>query len=271
VGRQVMRAAAEHLTPVTLELGGKSPALFAPGAVQARYVKRLAFAKLLNAGQTCIAPDYALVHESELDTFKTLMLQAAQALYGSMASPDYTSIINERHDARLQGLLDDAQGQGAHVTSLLPGSVAARQLAPALLLNVTDHMKIMQEEIFGPLLPVVSYGALDQALAYIQQRPRPLALYVFDDQARRVKQVLRHTHSGGVCINDCVLQVAQDDLPFGGIGASGMGRYHGPEGFKTFSNVRSVFRQSRLSATSMLQPPYGRAWVEHLIRFMLRR
>jgi acyl-CoA reductase-like NAD-dependent aldehyde dehydrogenase len=117
----------------------------------------------------------------------------------------------------------------------------------------------------------VSYSALDQALAYIQQRPRPLALYVFDDQARRVKQVLRHTHSGGVCINDCVLQVAQDDLPFGGIGASGMGRYHGPEGFKTFSNVRSVFRQSRLSATPMLHPPYGRAWVERLIRFMLRR
>lgn len=271
VGRQVMRAAAEHLTPVTLELGGKSPVLLAPGAVQARYVKRLAFAKLLNAGQTCIAPDYVLVHDAELETFKTLMQQSAQALYGSMSSPDYTHIINERHYTRLQALIDDAQQRGAHLTPLLTGAACGRQLVPALVSSVNDSMSIMQEEIFGPFLPVVTYSSVEQALTYIQARPRPLALYLFDHQAQRIQYALRHTHSGGITLNDCLLQVAQEDLPFGGVGASGMGRYHGPEGFKTFSNARSVFRQSRLSMASVLYPPYGRIWAERLLRFMLRR
>lgn len=270
VGRKVMRAAAEHLTPVTLELGGKSPAIVSADVPLEHAAERIAFGKCLNAGQTCVAPDYVLVPRARLDGFVEAYGRTVQRFFPRLAdNPDYTSIANPRQAARLAAYLDDARARGATVLPLLPAA-ADRRLPPTLLLEVDDAMQVMQEEIFGPLLPVVPYDHLDDAIAYVNQRPRPLALYYFgydhDDQRR----VLERTHSGGVCLNDTLLHVAQDDLPFGGIGASGMGHYHGHEGFLTFSKAKGVFAKGRFNAARLVYPPYGRAIQSLIYRLFLR-
>lgn len=268
VGRLVMKAAANNLTPVTLELGGKSPAIVHPSFPVARAAERIASGKLFNAGQTCVAPDYVLVHADQRDALVSELKAAVAKLYPTFAdNPDYTSIINGRHRSRLEGYLADAAERGATVVELGPTEElqqADRRLAPRLVLDPTDDMRLMQDEIFGPILPIVVYRELAEALDYVNDRPRPLALYYFDHSAERIQHVLEHTTSGGVTVNDTLLHVVQEDLPFGGVGPSGTGAYHGETGFRTFSHDKGVFRQARINGTGLISPPYGRTF-ERLI------
>jgi coniferyl-aldehyde dehydrogenase len=270
VGKHVMRAAADNLTPVTLELGGKSPAIVSTTVPLRDAAERIAWGKTLNAGQTCIAPDYVLVPEARLNDFVNAYRQAVQRFYPQLQSnPDYTAIINQRQLNRLNGYISDAQNHGATVVSLFPDS-QERRLAHSVLLNTTDDMKVMQEEIFGPLLPVIPYQRLEDALAYINDRPRPLALYYFGYDKAEQQRVLEQTHSGGVCINDTLLHVAQDDAPFGGVGASGMGHYHGHEGFLTFSKAKTVFSKQRFNAARLIYPPYGKLLQKLVYKLFIR-
>jgi acyl-CoA reductase-like NAD-dependent aldehyde dehydrogenase len=272
IGRQVMRSAADRLVPVTLELGGKSPVLVAPGFDLARAARRIAHAKLINAGQTCVAPDYVLVPRGAEEAFVDELRRAAGALFGDGRTPDYAAIINDSHKARLQALLEQARAQGARCVPLLGDgtALAGRHLLPHALLDVPLQAAVMQEEILGPLLPVLPYDDVDAALAFINARPRPLALYLFDDDRARIDRCIATTRSGGVTVNDCMLHIAQDDLPFGGIGDSGMGQYHGTEGFRTFSKARPIFRQGRFSGVPLLAPPYGER-VRRLLALLLGR
>ncbi|MBB3226202.1 coniferyl-aldehyde dehydrogenase [Luteibacter sp. Sphag1AF] len=257
VGREVMRAAAEHLTPVTLELGGKSPAIVGPGARFDNAVQRIVYGKLVNAGQTCIAPDYALVPRERVDEFVQQATAAITASYPDLRNnSQYASIISSRHRERLAAVLDDAKQQGATIHTV--ATVRDAAFAPTLVTGVSDSMRIMREELFGPLLPVVAYDTLDEAIAYINRHDRPLALYVFDDNDTNVRNVLERTHAGGVTVNDTLFHIAQHHLPFGGIGPSGMGSYHGEAGFQRFSHRKPVLRQARLNGAKMLAPPYGR-------------
>lgn len=272
VGRHVMHAAAENLTPVTLELGGKSPAILGHDADLAHAAERIVVGKMFNAGQTCIAPDYALVPEDRVEAFVAEAKAVVARLYPNLPSTaDYSTIINARHFARLAGYAEDAKALGAEV---IPLSNAApdqrtRRMPPVALLRVTDAMRVMQDEIFGPLLPIVPYRALDDAIHFVAARPRPLALYYFGRDSGNIDRVLRETHSGGVTINDVILHIAQDDLPFGGIGPSGMGHYHGRDGFLTFSKAKGVFHQARLNGMGLFNAPYGQRF-SRLVRLLLR-
>jgi coniferyl-aldehyde dehydrogenase len=272
VGSSVMHAAADNLTPVTLELGGKSPALVGPDYPLGHAVERILAGKCLNAGQTCIAPDYVLLPADRVEAFATrARVEFALRFPDWLTTPDYTSVVNDRHFDRLLGTLEDAKAKGAQVVPLTQGGPdrVTRRFPPMLLLNVRDDMQAMREEIFGPLLPVVPYRELGEAIGYINARPRPLSLYCFDRDGARVERVLRETVSGGVTVNDTLLHYAQSDLPFGGIGPSGMGRYHGREGFETFSHRKAVFLQSRLNGMGLFKPPYGKRF-EALVKRMLK-
>ncbi len=274
VGRQVAMAAAANLTPVTLELGGKSPAIIDPSADIARIVRRLAFGKLLNAGQTCIAPDYLMVPQGQSTAVAEQLSRAVKALYPTIESnPDYTSIISERHRDRLAALVEDARTQGARVIEIAPvaanRAAGSRKLSPTLLLDVKPSMRIMQEEIFGPLLPIVEYDGVEAAIARIKAGERPLALYWFGSNSDNRERILRETHAGGVTVNDCLWHLAQEDQPFGGVGASGTGAYHGEWGFRTFSHYKPVFSQTGLAGTALFQPPYGKVF--ELLLATLRR
>jgi len=272
VGPQVMRAASASLTPVTLELGGKSPAIIGPGARFAHAVERIIYGKLVNAGQTCIAPDYVLLPRARVDEFIELACQAVTRMYPQLeSSTQYASIASDRQYQRLLALRDDALAGGAHAHPLSDASdvPSRRLLAPLLLSGVGDDMAVMREEIFGPVLPLLPYDSLDEAIAHVAARPRPLALYLFERDQGRIDQVLAHTHAGGVSINDTLYHIAQHGLPFGGIGASGMGGYHGEAGFRTFSHLKPVFRQSRLNGAKLFDPPYE-ARFRRLLRWMLR-
>lgn len=265
VGHHVMKAAAANLTPVTLELGGKSPAIIDESCDLAESAPRLAFGKLFNAGQTCVAPDYALVPRARVEEFVREVSAAATAMYPQFAGNEqYTSIISERHFSRLQQLVREAGEQGATIVHLGAEAGAesggGRRMAPVLLLNVTPEMAVMREEIFGPLLPVVAYDSLQEAIAFINQRERPLALYWFGKERRNCTKVLRSTISGGVTINDALWHAAQENLPFGGVGASGIGAYHGEHGFLAFSKQKPIFRQARLNGFGLFRPPYGRVF-----------
>ncbi len=260
VGHHVMRAAADHLTPVTLELGGKSPVIVGPGARLDHAVERILFGKLVNAGQTCIAPDYVLLPRGQVEAFTTLARAAVARLYPDMArNPQYASIATDRHFERLAGLHDQAVAAGARSVALTDAARDAdrRLLPPMLLADVHDDMTVMQEEIFGPLLPLVPYDSLDEAIAYVAAHPHPLALYLFETDRTRIDTVLSRTHAGGVSVNDTLYHIAQHRLPFGGVGSSGMGGYHGEAGFRTFSHIKPVFRQARFNGAGLLNPPYG--------------
>lgn len=270
VGRLVAQAAAKHLTPVTLELGGKSPAVIDPSADLALTAERLAFGKLLNAGQTCVAPDYLLVPRALVEPLTQALLAAMRRLYPTIDNnPDYTGIVSPRHHARLQALLDDATARGARLLRSHEEQPHSRKIVPTLVLDVNAEMAIMREEIFGPLLPIVAYDSLQQAIDYVNQGARPLALYWFGSDKAAQRQVLAHTHAGGVTINDCIFHLGQEDQPFGGIGASGMGSCHGEWGFRTFSKLKPVFRQARFAGTKLLFPPYG-ATFERLLGLLKR-
>jgi len=275
VGRKVAQAAAANLTPVTLELGGKSPAVFDATADFASSVPRLMVGKLLNAGQTCIAPDYALVPAARLDEFIAAATATVHDLYPQVSTnPDYTSIVNARHFARLTGLLDDARSKGARIMPLGEAGAgtdaAPRRLVPTLVVDVTDDMAIMREEIFGPLLPIETYSTPDDAIARINARPHPLALYWFGADRGHRERMLRQTLAGGVTVNDTLWHFAHEGLPFGGVGASGSGQYHGEHGFVTFSKAKPVYAQSRFAPTRLLYPPYGRVF-ERVLALLKRR
>ncbi len=271
VGRHVMRAAAAHLTPVTLELGGKSPAVVTRGYALDEAARRIVHGKATNAGQVCIAPDYALVPRESVDQFAASAEAAFRAVYGEAAgSADYTSIINERHHARLQALLDDARAKGAQVISCgLPGQ--DRRMPLQIVLDCTPDMALMQEEIFGPILPVVAYDALEQAIGMINAGPRPLALYCFGHDAAERAALLGRTHSGGVTINDWGWHAMNHAAPFGGVGNSGMGNYHGEEGFRELSHAKTVFKRHRWFPIGLFYPPYGKLVQRLVMRVFLGR
>jgi coniferyl-aldehyde dehydrogenase len=275
VGRQVMEAAAGNLTPVTLELGGKSPCILAEDAALPSAVESIVYGKLLNAGQTCIAPDYVLVPEQNLDEFIKLAADAVAKFYPTLAgNPDYSSIIAERHYRRLAQYLAEARASGARVVEINPGRetlpAETRKLPPTLVIDPSDNLAIMREEIFGPLLPVKTYRRLDDAIGYVNGRPRPLALYYFGADRGKRDEVLRRTISGGASINTTLFHFAAENLPFGGIGASGIGAYHGEFGFQTFSHRRAVFLQSRVNGAWLLHPPFGRL-TDLAMRILSRR
>ncbi|MCL4401980.1 MAG: coniferyl aldehyde dehydrogenase [Acidobacteria bacterium] len=256
VGREVMRAAAGNLTPVTLELGGKSPAIIAEDADIKRTAADIAYGKLLNAGQTCIAPDYVLVPHRQMRGFLDACVEAAKRYYPEeTASPDYTAIIHERHVARIEGYVEEARARGVEVIPLFSAPANGRKLPPVLLVDPPDDLTVMRDEIFGPVLPVEPYTGLEEAIAYINARPRPLALYLFTHKRRVMDEVLKRTVSGGVTVNDTLMHVAVEDLPFGGTGASGIGQYHGRAGFDTFSKLKPVFHRSWQGATALIRPP----------------
>lgn len=274
IGRAVMKAASEGLTPLTLELGGKSPVIVDKGCAREDAAAGIAFGKLANAGQTCIAPDYALVHEQDIQGFMAAYDKAVTALYpGGPESDDYTAIVNERHYARLQGMIEDARVKGAHVVELgrTPAAAARRPhtLAPVAVLDTRDDMRIMREEIFGPVLPIRPYRDIDEAIDYVNARPRPLALYYYGPDGQSRRRVLSRTTSGNVTINGTLLHYAQDDLPFGGVGPSGMGAYHGVEGFRRLSHAKGIYEPGRWSGASLLRPPF-RSMTDRILKLLLR-
>ena len=264
VAHHVMRAAADNLVPLTLELGGKSPVILDKSADVEKAASRIMAGKTLNAGQICLAPDYAFVPEEKTGEF----VGAAQAAVGKMFADglkdndDYTSVVNQRHYDRLNSYLDDAREKGAEVIEINPQNENFSQqphhkMAPHIVLNPTDDMKVMQDEIFGPILPLKSYTETRDAVAYINDHPRPLGLYYFGDDANEREMVLNNTTSGGVTVNDVIFHVAQEDLPFGGVGPSGMGAYHGRDGFFEFSHKKAIYTQTGNEIIAMMRPPYG--------------
>jgi coniferyl-aldehyde dehydrogenase len=262
VGKLVMRAASENLVPVTLELGGKSPAIIADDMNIDTAVERFILGKTLNSGQTCVAPDYIFCPKGKTKQLIEAIETRFKSMYPSVKdNKDYTSIVNDAQHARLQGLIDDAAKQGAVITQLSSDSGCAktRQMPLTLLQGVNDDMKVMQQEIFGPLLPILEYDTLDQAIEYINKGERPLALYIYSFNKACQEKILKSTISGGVCINDAAFHVAAEDLPFGGVGSSGMGSYHGSEGFKTFSHAKSILSRGRINFGTVLFPPFGKA------------
>ena len=266
VGRHILRAAADNLTPVTLELGGKSPVIIGRSADIAQATMRIATGKMMNAGQICLAPDYLIVPDDREGAVVSGLQAAASALYPRVLdNPDYTAVVNERHHLRLQSYLDDARAKGGEIIAVNPAGedIAASNgtvMPLTIVRNPSDDMAVMRDEIFGPVLPVRTYRTVDEAIAFVNGRDRPLGLYYFGTDEAEQRQVLERTVSGGVTINDVIFHVAAEELPFGGIGPSGMGHYHGFEGFKTFSHARSVYRQPRIDVAKLggFKPPYGR-------------
>ncbi len=270
-----MQAAAANLTPVTLELGGKSPCLIAEDADLAQAAAGVASGKLFNAGQTCVAPDYVFVPRAKCEAFLVLLEQRIKTLYPRLLeNPDYTSIVSDRHFGRLTALVEEARGRGARLIEINPAGEALppdkRKFAPTLVVDPDEDLGVMHEEIFGPVLPVKTYGAVEEVVAYINARPRPLAFYYFGADGKKRDLMLERTISGGVSVNDTLMHFVTENLPVGGVGASGMGAYHGEDGFRTFSHRRGVFLQSRLNAKSLLAPPYGRIY-EFMLKFLIWR
>jgi len=273
VGKLVMRAAADNLTPVTLELGGKSPAIVLPDYSLRDAAKRIVHGKSVNGGQICVSPDYALVPSQRVEAFKAEARLAFQKLYDGRVegNEDFTSVINPRHWQRLNELLDDARAKGATVTPCVEdgSSPDARRMPLYIVTGCTAEMRILKEELFGPILPVVSYEHVEDAIRFILNRPRPLALYCFSHDAEKRNAILKRTHAGGVSINDWGWHVVNHDAPFGGIGNSGMGSYHGVEGFRELSHAKTVFKRHRLFPTGLFHPPYGNLVQRLTLKFFL--
>lgn len=266
IAYHVMRAAAENLTPLTLELGGKSPVIVGRSADINKTAARVMAGKTMNAGQICLAPDYAIVPKENREAFVGAAKAAAAKMYPAIKdNPDYTAIINQRHFDRVKSLVEDARAKGANVVEINPANEdfsqqEHRKIPPTLVLDPTDDMKIMQEEIFGPVLPVKTYTDVAEAVNYINAKPRPLGLYYFGEDSTETDNVLRQTTSGGATVNDVIFHVSMEDLPFGGIGPAGMGAYHGRDGFMEFSHKKAVYRQIKGEILAMMRPPYGAAF-----------
>ena len=265
VAKHVMRAAAENLVPVTLELGGKSPVVVGRSADMDKTADAIMAGKMMNAGQICLAPDYVFVPHEKMKDFVASSQRAVEKMYPTLLdNPDYTSVVNERHFDRITSYVEEARAKGAEVVEINPANEDFRQqpnhkVPPTLVLNPDEDLAVMQDEIFGPVMPVKSYDQVDDAVNYINAKDRPLGLYYFGTDTNEEERVLSHTTSGGVTVNDVVMHVAQEDLPFGGVGPSGMGAYHGLDGFKTFSHAKAVFTQTKLPIAELagLRPPYG--------------
>jgi coniferyl-aldehyde dehydrogenase len=274
VGRTVMAEAAKNLTPVLLELGGKSPAIVHDSYGMADAAERIAFGKCWNAGQTCVAPDYLMLPPGKTQQFVDAFTKQVSKMYPSLLNnPDYTSVINDKQYNRLQGYLDDARTQGAKIIEINPAKEKfenTRKMPVTLVTGVTPDMQIMQNEIFGPVLAVMEYNTLDDALRFINDRPRPLALYYFDWDSSRADYVAANTHSGGMCINETLSHVGAEDLPFGGVGGSGMGRYHAKEGFICMSNAKAVLEKPRLYSIRYVLPPFNKSVHKILKGFLLK-
>jgi coniferyl-aldehyde dehydrogenase len=272
-GKAVMASAATNLTPVTLELGGKSPAVIGPDYPMQKAVERIMFAKLFNAGQVCVNVDYLFVSEDRIEEFVAAAKAWVAKHCPDINSPDYTSIIDQRSFDRLTEALEDARRLGANIINLAEGQSSEpglRKMAPQLVLNTNDDMILMQREIFGPILPILPYKDQQEVRDYINQRDRPLAFYPFTRDRELQKYYLDHVMSGGACVNDALIHPGQHDLPFGGVGASGMGHYHGYEGFATFSKLRPVFYQAGFSSLKFLAPPYGK-FADKMLNFILKK
>lgn len=278
VGKHVMRAAAENLVPVTLELGGKSPTIIGRSTNKRQAGERIALGKMMNAGQICLAPDYLLVAKEQEAEMIDSVKAGVTAMYPTLLhNDDYTSVVNGRNFERLQSYLDDARQKGAELIEVNPAgedfaASNGNKIPLTILRNVTDDMKVMQDEIFGPILPVMTYDNMDEVIAYVNGRDRPLALYYFGNDRGEEARVVSKTVSGGVTINDVIFHNAMEDLPFGGIGPSGMGNYHGADGFKTFSHMRAVYRQPKLDVAGLagFKPPYGKAAAKTLAKELKR-
>lgn len=266
IGKHILHAAADNLTPVTLELGGKSPTIIGRSANIETATQRIALGKMLNAGQICLAPDYLMVPRDKEQEVVAGMTNAVSVMYPTLLeNPDYTSVINARHRDRLTSYLDDARAKGADVIEVNPanedfGASNRNKMPLYLVRNPTDDMKVMQEEIFGPVLPIKTYDRIEETIDYVNAHDRPLGLYYFGQDDQEQRQVLDRTISGGVTVNDVIFHISMEELPFGGIGPSGMGAYHGMEGFKTFSHAKSVYHQPKINVAKLagLLPPYGK-------------
>jgi len=265
IARHVMRAAAENLVPLTLELGGKSPVIIGKSADLSVAAARIMNGKTLNAGQICLAPDYVLAPKDKVESFVTAAQASVSKMFPTIKdNPDYTSIVAQRHYDRIMGYVDDARAKGARIVELKPegedfSQQEHRKIPPTLILDPTDDMKVMQEEIFGPLLPVKTYSSVDEAIGYVNSHDRPLGLYYFGDDAAEQEKVLSSTTPGGVTVNDVIFHVAQENLPFGGVGPSGMGSYHGHDGFLEFSHRKAIYTQIKkdIGPLQAMRPPYG--------------
>lgn len=276
VGKHIMRAAADNLVPVTLELGGKSPTIIGRSADKKKAGERIALGKMMNAGQICLAPDYLLVpSDQEHDVIEAVKAGVTAQYPKLLHNDDYTSVVNGRNYERLQSYLDDAREKGAEVIEVNPAgedfkSANSRKMPLHILRNVTDDMKVMQDEIFGPILPVKTYSTVDEAIDYVNGRDRPLALYYFGEDGDEARKVTDRTVSGGVTLNDTIFHVAMEDLPFGGVGPSGMGAYHGVDGFRTFSHAKAIYSQPRIDVAKLagFLPPYGDATAKTIARDM---
>jgi len=269
VGKQVMRAAADNLTPVTLELGGKSPVIVARGTPMQYAARIVAHGKAFNGGQTCVAPDYCLVPRADVEAFSDALVAAFRELYPSVTdNADYTGIVTDRHAQRIERLITDARDRGAHI--VLSGERGHDRRFPLhVLTGVTSDMQVAREELFGPILPIVPYDTIDEAIAYVNARERPLALYPIGFGRDELQKILERTHSGGVCVGDWGWHAFNHDLPFGGIGNSGMGSYHGEEGFRELSHARAVFTRWRWFPVQLFYPPYGTFVHRLVMRFFL--
>ena len=267
VAKHVMKAAAENLVPVTLELGGKSPVIIGKSANLEQAATNIMAGKTMNAGQICLAPDYVILPEENRDEFVEYAKNSVAKMFPNLKdNPDYTSIVNERHFDRLNSYLDDAKDKGADIVEINPAKEDFSQqehhrIPPTLVLNPTDDMKVMQDEIFGPILPIKQYKDIEETLGYVNSKDRPLGLYYFGQDSSEEREVLTRTTSGGVTVNDVIMHIAQEDLPFGGVGPSGMGSYHGFDGFKNFSHAKAVYSQSNTVSklAAAMRPPYKKA------------
>lgn len=261
VGRTIMNHASRHLTPVTLELGGKSPTILADDFDIKTAAARIMYSKLINSGQMCVAPDYLFVPEGKAEAFVAAAKSIVSQRYPTITTKDYTCIIDRKSFKRLLATLEDAKLKNAEITRLIPGeeyNETEKKICPMIFRNVSEEMILMQQEIFGPFLPVMTYRQPQEVIDYINRHERPLALYIYSNNRKFQQLILQNTLSGGVTINDCAMHVAQDDMPFGGVGNSGMGQYHGYEGFMEMSKMRPVFKQSRLAVA--IAPPYGKTF-----------
>ncbi len=274
VGKHVMKAAAENLTPVTLELGGKSPAIISKDVSMKGTVERLLYGKTTNSGQICVAPDYVLCPKNRIEELVSNCKEVTEKFYPTIKNnPDYTSIINDAQYQRLVGLIADAKEKGGEIIEINPGNdqldPSARKLPLTLILNPTEDMICMQEEIFGPVLPIMICENIDEALDYIRERPRPLALYYFGYNKAEQRKMVNSSISGGMCLNDTINHFAIDSMPFGGTGSSGMGNYHGFDGFKELSHAKSVLTRPRFNSMSFLYPPYNRFFHRMIRKFLV--
>ena len=278
IARHIMAAASRNLVPVTLELGGKSPVIISRSADIEKSVGRIMLGKTMNAGQICLAPDYLMVPEEKLNEVVEATQKVVAEMYPKLLdNPQYTSVVNDRHYQRLTGYINEAEERGEKVIAINPGNEdfsnqSGYKIPPTLIVEPAEDLKAMDEELFGPVLPIRTYKEFNETIDYVNSKPRPLAAYYFGEDKQEEEAVLTRTTSGGACINDVIMHIMHEELPFGGVGPSGMGVYHGLEGFKTFSHAKSIYRQTSINVAKLagMLPPYGKN-TENAIKMQVKK